>query len=985
MPTIDFLQKKLRLSINPGLINKNETDDISLFTKGWINVELTPHELASKISQGIGYCCQLVGSRSAANFLCSEILSVDIDGTRTIDEALADPFVQKHLTLLYTTANHTEVEPRFRMAFALPRPIEHAHEMKAAYRSLILKLSGDPVAVDASRIFYGSKGCQPQTFNRGLDEDTLAELIAQGLNADQSDGVTKRTTTVSQVPIAPDRIVELAKGGSMRFDEIPRGTSVHCPFHYDRNSSAFIVEGQTGILGLRCSTCAQTFWPPNTNFQDDFADFDARVREAEGYFINSKHDLGRFTELLVPEGVTYHPGLGRSHIHRTENDYLTLPEPLPRGVLLIKSPKGTGKTEQLRKILSKTDDSILLIGHRISLIRQTCERLDLKCYLDFNGPIAEKRLGICLDSLGRLTWLESAGGGRHITKENLFQTIVIDESEQVLSHFLSDTIESSTRSDIFERFIVLLRKAKTIIALDADLGWLSFETITKLAQPTSGKDKPTTLYVNERKTASSVQVFQSKTHLISDLKQAVADRKKCFVTANTLRLVTDLNEAIRSEIEGIKSILITSDTTSSDEVKDFIANVVEQAGQYDVILTSPSLGTGVDITFPDNETRIDVVYGFFEASVTTHFDFDQQLWRVRHPGEVKVWVSPRRFAFDTALDVVKREIQQKHLYRSVLSKYDDDMKPVYHTDDPLIDMAALARSQQLKSKNNLKRNFIALKRSNGHTIEFIGRDDTLSLEGSRFSQRGAYIAHEQYRDRLLQAKTLDIDTFEDIESRIEANDEVSQNERADLARTRIERFYRMPISGTIIDIDNKGRFRTKVLNFTNLQLYAQNVRTLREQGIVGSVDDQVFKLKTRFVRDQREIGRVLFELLSKTPIYADGEFKTDVRYSLHDLKPFMDRASAIKGTVENILGTEVYVDPSVAVSQLNALLKTIGLVHIKAGKSKAKELAGGQVVYFYQLAPGALEFMNSVVERRKEVAADAFHKTLIAPEAGDIA
>lgn len=603
---IDFLQKKLRLSINPDLINKNEADNNSLYSKGWINVELTPNELASKVDQGIAYCCQLAGNRKTENFLCSEILSADFDGTRTIKDALADPFVRKHLTLLYTTANHTEDRPRFRMAFALPRPIELASEMKAAYRSLALRLNADLSATDPTRLFFGSKGSQPQTFNRGLDEDTLAELIAQGLDAEQSDGVTRRATTISRQPIALDRMVDLAKGGSLRFDEIPKGTSVFCPFHYDRNASAFIVENRNGIYGLRCSTCAQSFWPPNTSFQDDFADFDNRVREAQSYFVHTKHDLGPFQHLFVPEGITYHPGLGRSHIVRTDDDYLTLPEPLPKGVVLIKSPKGTGKTQQLQRILTKTDDSVLLIGHRIALIRQTCDRLNLECYLDFDGPIAEKRLGICLDSLNRLTWLEYSGGGKHITKENLFQTIVIDESEQVLSHFLSDTIEPLKRSDIFERFIALLRKAKTIIALDADLGWLSFETITKLAQP-ADKEKTVTLYVNERKTASLIEIFESKNHLIADLKQAVANGKKCFVTSNTLKLVTDLNEAILEEIPGVKTILVTSATTSSDEVKTFIADVVGKADQYDVILTSPSLGTGVDITFPRNETRIDVV------------------------------------------------------------------------------------------------------------------------------------------------------------------------------------------------------------------------------------------------------------------------------------------------------------------------------------------------------------------------------------------
>ena len=51
------------------------------------------------------------------------------------------------------------------------------------------------------------------------------------------------------------------------------------------------------------------------------------------------------------------------------------------------------------------------------------------------------------------------------------------QCEQVLSHFLSDTIDFDARDAIFIGFKTLLQRAKRVIALDADLGWLSFETL----------------------------------------------------------------------------------------------------------------------------------------------------------------------------------------------------------------------------------------------------------------------------------------------------------------------------------------------------------------------------------------------------------------------------------------------------------------------------------------------------------------------------
>jgi hypothetical protein len=50
------LNRKLKVSINPRLINKNERKDASLFSKGWVNESFTPGELAAEIDKGVAYC-----------------------------------------------------------------------------------------------------------------------------------------------------------------------------------------------------------------------------------------------------------------------------------------------------------------------------------------------------------------------------------------------------------------------------------------------------------------------------------------------------------------------------------------------------------------------------------------------------------------------------------------------------------------------------------------------------------------------------------------------------------------------------------------------------------------------------------------------------------------------------------------------------------------------------------------------------------------
>ena len=254
-------------------------------------------------------------------------------------------------------------------------------------------------------------------------------------------------------------------------------------------------------------------------------------------------------------------------------------------------------------------------------------------------------------------------------------------------------------------------------------------------------------------------------------------------------------------------------------------NPGERALRYQAILTSPSLGTGIDITFPGQQKLVDVVFGFFETNITTHFDFDQQLARVRHPGSVKVWISPRRFRFDTSVEVIKGDIQLHGLYKSVLQGYDDDGRPTYHTDDPLIDMAALAVSQQRASKNNLRGNFIDLKKRQGVRIDYVADDDSIGDRGRAIEVIGRTLAKAKRVANLMGATTLRKEDYEDVEGRTQENQDVSEHERWCFARTAIEKFYREPLTESLIESDDRGKLRKQVGRFEKFLDYVGHTET----------------------------------------------------------------------------------------------------------------------------------------------------------------
>ena len=132
----------IKAAINPNFVDKLPTDNDKRFhVDGWVNGEWTVAEFAGFIKEGWAYCPQLKGSRKKENFLCSNIISVDVDSGQSIDETLKDPFVVDHLALFYTTASHTSDYSRFRLIFILDRDIEDRDEQVSLNQALSYRLT----------------------------------------------------------------------------------------------------------------------------------------------------------------------------------------------------------------------------------------------------------------------------------------------------------------------------------------------------------------------------------------------------------------------------------------------------------------------------------------------------------------------------------------------------------------------------------------------------------------------------------------------------------------------------------------------------------------------------------------------------------------------------------------------------------------------------------------------------------------------------
>ncbi|MDQ0228599.1 hypothetical protein ACFPRB_18175 [Metabacillus niabensis] len=112
--------------------------------------------------------------RSKANWASQEIVALDFDEGLTIEEALKDTFFQEHASFLYTTFSHTEAVNKFRVVFALDRPVNEYTQFESIISFLLNKYPyADQSCKDGSRLFFGGNQLYDFNYDNRLNVDDI--------------------------------------------------------------------------------------------------------------------------------------------------------------------------------------------------------------------------------------------------------------------------------------------------------------------------------------------------------------------------------------------------------------------------------------------------------------------------------------------------------------------------------------------------------------------------------------------------------------------------------------------------------------------------------------------------------------------------------------------------------------------------------------------------------------------------------------------
>jgi hypothetical protein len=175
--------RTFKIGINEKIIDKPEDLKVLNPAKDWRNLDLTEEELVSQIVNGHAFSAHFrEGYRKTLNFICSDFIAADIDGSMSIEEALESAFVNRFVSFLYTTPSHTDDRHRFRIVFLLEETIEHSEDWKNCLLGLAVKVGGDLSIKDAGRMFFGNRHAMIHKVGHLLPQKEVLDLIAVGLD-----------------------------------------------------------------------------------------------------------------------------------------------------------------------------------------------------------------------------------------------------------------------------------------------------------------------------------------------------------------------------------------------------------------------------------------------------------------------------------------------------------------------------------------------------------------------------------------------------------------------------------------------------------------------------------------------------------------------------------------------------------------------------------------------------------------------------------
>lgn len=614
------------------------------------------------------------------------------------------------------------------------------------------------------------------------------------------------------------------------------------------------------------------------------------------------------------------PDLSLEPALEVEQKYLDVKLP-ESGLVVIRSPMGTGKTELLRRELGRCP-SILSLTHRITLGRQAANRLNLALYSDTNIQRVN-RLEITVDSLYKLP-----------TYQNRYHTVVLDEVEQILSHMLDSSTCKAQRVAILQKFAYFLQSAERVVIQQAEISDAAVSYISQLR----GGEQPC-IIVNDYAADQRIVGWYNQhepSRLIRDLTDSIEVGERPLIACYSKKRAKRLEKTFTRKFPDKRIRVVHGDNSSDPETIAFVESINESVKDLDILIFTPSMSTGVSI----DAQSFTSVWGIFDTAECHTSELLQMLGRYRPLVPWYVWSAARGAGFIGKTDPV--ELQGQEVERNRRTGILTEIDPITGSEGgPHLEcwaqLKARCNSSRLRQRDVLRK---LLVREGHCLIEMEGVSD----DAIKTDLETAKILLEQEESEAIAAATdLTEKEAEILEFR---SDRLTQDDRHKLEKYRLRQGYQTEVTADLVLKDKEGRLLRAIIALEEL---------LHPEVALERDLKDIEKYKFLPDRRHRTLKRAYREKLGLKDF-----LNLDREWSQNDLAELEDLVSDCREDIKGVLNLTIpeKFSPCWVVSQL---LQQVGVKLLSR-----REGARGEQVRYYRLDPEHWQFISETIERRRQ-------------------
>jgi len=636
------------------------------------------------------------------------------------------------------------------------------------------------------------------------------------------------------------------------------------------------------------------------------------------------------------------------------------------GVIVVRAPMGSGKTEKLIAPLMKASTKAAYIAHRISLLEDAAARLNVEHYQLVTARQMPwvSHMACCVNSLTAPKFYNAEERSWFTTLE----TLCIDEASQVIRHTTTGPVEGRVR--VLDSLIEAVAAAKRVLLCDADAndGVIEFCEIARPGEVITVLDIVGT--------TDHIRVDHGDDETVWQLAidQICAGRRVLVAndSAESAKKMAALIEAKvnEEEIAPVRMLLVHADSKADPDVEEFLRNPNEEALKYDVLIYSPAISSGVSMTTPHFEHH----FGLFSGNTVGPSDAVQMLRRDR---------TARHYVVGIGHTSGQRETDPESLYRGLLVA-EDLVCQFQETPEEFrltrkktaFDKIWLSTvTSENKARNSFANNLLLMLSGEGYQVQRLAIDPQTIDDLTDMSRKNRKFAGE-----LVFAKRMDlIDSVEtpteEAFLKLNRQEVRSEAESAQVDRYHIE--HQLGVDDIRADdvafYDDRGI--AKVVQLELLQADESQAKAYD----MAQRKARVVLTQHRFKTPAHALLKQIFEILTLDRHSGTGEFNSlQCRQVLELLKrdqATLDLYNALK------LGRHVASlnAKACATTVVKSILERLGLV-------TKKRKTNGQVLFALNMDNWA--FVMGYVQRRaaKNVHSltthdhETTHQPLLAPE-----